>query len=152
MTQHDSTVRDRSNEATITPPEKASQTRRPSPANPEPSRAPSSPPEDTQALSQFVYPPRNYADEVEDEAAEGVWGYLIPLDDKARTVLVLRKRDSCEGPRSNDSKPKSGRGEQVKKTGNGRKNGHSPGGYLVGRHPECGRRSDILLYIVKVVY
>ena len=152
MTQHDSTVRDRSNEATITPPEKASQTRRPSPANPEPSRAPSSPPEDTQALSQFVYPPRNYADEVEDEAAEGVWGYLIPLDDKARTVLVLRKRDSCEGPRSNVAKPKCDKDEQGKKTGNGRKNGHSPGGYLVGRHPECGRRPDIILYVAKFVY
>lgn len=89
---------------------------------------------------------------MEDEAAEGVWGYLIPLDDKVRTALVLRERDSCEGPRSNVAKPKCDKDEQGKKTGNGRKNGHSPGGYLVGRHPECGRRPDIILYVAKVVY
>lgn len=70
---------------------------------------------DTQALSQFVYPPRAFADEVEDEAAEGVWGYLFRLDSKVHDVLVLRRRENCgdeQGP---------------------------PGGYLIGRHPECGK-------------
>ena len=57
----------------------------------------SSPPGDTQALSQFVYPPRAFADDVEDEAAEGVWGYLIPLDDTVGQSLVLKKRNNCEG-------------------------------------------------------
>jgi len=87
-------------------------------------------PEDTQAFSQFVYPPRAFADEVEDEKAEGVWGYLIPLDDAVQSALPLTKRDSCEGPRNKGDK---GQGR------NGKKGICRPGGYLIGRHPECGR-------------
>ncbi|KAG9619954.1 hypothetical protein KCU98_g20734, partial [Aureobasidium melanogenum] len=37
-----------------------------------------SPPSDTQPYSQFL-PPPPISYEVEDEEAEGVWGYLVPL-------------------------------------------------------------------------
>lgn len=76
-------------------------------------------------------------DEVEDEAAEGVWGYLIPLNDKVKHALVLRKRDGCGGR----GKAEPGKGALRPAEDSKDKNGHnhgSPNGYLVGRHPECG--------------
>ncbi|KAL2834518.1 cytochrome P450 [Aspergillus cavernicola] len=145
LTHHDSTATDIRKEVTATPP---SQARLRSPSNSDSYQQLSSPPGDTQALSQFVYPPRAFADEVEDEAAEGVWGYLIPLDDKVRDALVFRKRDGCEDGTPPNSKPKSKKGSQntskdsvVKQPSNRR-----PGGYLVGRHPEC----DLVLHIPTV--
>jgi serine/threonine-protein kinase Chk2 len=107
----------------------------------------SSPPGDTQALSQFVYPPRALADEVEDEAAEGVWGYLIPLDARFGSALVLKKRDTCISPASQAINHRNG----TSKTKRHRRNDtlgrakesitvqDSPGGYLIGRHSECGK-------------
>jgi serine/threonine-protein kinase Chk2 len=71
---------------------------------------------------------------VEDESAEGVWGYLIPLDDKVSGAFVLKKRDACAG-RDEASKGKSTKRSLARKQGNNR----APGGYLVGRHPECGQ-------------
>lgn len=111
----------------------------------------SSQPGDTQALSQFVYPPRAFADDVEDEAAEGVWGYLIPLDDKSGNALVMKKRNSCESgscaqttreatsspSRSSKKQPKTS-----KKTESTKSSAYPPGGYLIGRHPECGRSTS----------
>lgn len=96
-----------------------------------------SPPGDTQALSQFVYPPRAFADDVEDEAAEGVWGYLIPLDDKVRDALVFRKRDGCDAKptKERSSKERKSKESSAKQAANRR-----PGGYLIGRHPECGKQ------------
>ncbi|XHG05206.1 hypothetical protein AWENTII_008452 [Aspergillus wentii] len=128
-----------------TPQRSSSQGRPQTPSDQELPQTFSSPPGDTQALSQFVYPPRAFADEVEDEAAEGVWGYLIPLDDKAPKALVLRKRDSCDNHKNDNSNPKSTKGTQRQGRVSGNKNGYSqlPGGYLVGRHPEC----DLLLNI-----
>lgn len=111
-------------------------------SNVEQLKAGSSPPGDTQALSQFVYPPRAFADEVENEAAEGVWGYLIPLDDKVRDALVLRKRHSCDARKNGDSKAqpsKESQHSQDKSPISRQRPNRSPGGYLVGRHPECGR-------------
>ncbi|RAL15684.1 cytochrome P450 [Aspergillus homomorphus CBS 101889] len=107
-----------------------------------------SPPHDTQALSQFVYPPRAFADEVDDEAAEGVWGYLIPLDDKVTAALVLRKRNGCESRKSESHGGKSGKEEHRKHPESTNKQGSSqrPGGYLIGRHREC----DLLLNIPTV--
>ncbi|KAL2837514.1 cytochrome P450 [Aspergillus pseudoustus] len=134
LTHHDSTATDVRKDVTATPP---SQARRRSPSDSDIYQALSSPPGDTQALSQFVYPPRAFADDVEDEAAEGVWGYLIPLDDKVRDSLVLRKRDSCE----DGSIKKSA--QKTSKTPSRR-----PGGYLVGRHPECDL--DLVLTIPTV--
>ncbi|KAL5335244.1 cytochrome P450 [Aspergillus crustosus] len=136
LTHLDSTATDLRKEITATPPIQA---RLQSPSDSENIyQSLSSPPGDTQALSQFVYPPRAFADEVEDEAAEGVWGYLIPLDDKVQDALVLRKRDSCEDePSSSKSKPKKASQKQGKDYTTKQVPGRRPGGYLVGRHPEC---------------
>jgi len=129
VTRQSSTVTDARNETTATPIDEASQDRDQTPISSEPLE--DTQPEDTQAFSQFVYPPRAFAGEVEDENAEGVWGYLIPLDDAVQNALSLTKRDSCEGPRN--------KGNKGKDSGNGKKGSHRPGGYLIGRHPECGR-------------
>lgn len=133
LTHGRSTAPDIQNEVTATPPRSPNHARGQSPIHAELSQGRSSPPGDTQALSQFVYPPRAFADEVEDEDAEGVWGYLMPLDDKVDGAFVLKKRDGCAG-RDDTTDEKSGKRTPVRKQGNGR----APGGYLVGRHPECG--------------
>ncbi|OJJ81110.1 CAMK family serine/threonine-protein kinase [Aspergillus glaucus CBS 516.65] len=135
VTRQSSTVTDARNETTATPTDEASQIRDQTPVNSEPLE--DTQPEDTQAFSQFVYPPRAFADEVEDEDAEGVWGYLIPLDDTVHSALPLTKRDSCQGPRNSGDKGHDKDSESEKK-GSCR-----PGGYLIGRHPEC----DVLLEI-----
>jgi serine/threonine-protein kinase Chk2 len=96
------------------------------------------------------------SDEVKDEVEEGVWGYLLPLDQKYGKSLVLRRRNAC---------PKPDGIEEVGKYGGNRKNkndenkndeakvfekgeeayeqmqlkGTASGGYLIGRHPECGK-------------
>lgn len=134
VTHGHSTATDIRNEVTATPPESPSRARQQSPTTAGFSQGLSSPPGDTQALSQFVYPPRAYADEVEDEGAEGVWGYLIPLDDTVSGAFVLKKRDGCAG-RDESTQDKSGKKAQARKQGNSR----APGGYLIGRHPECGQ-------------
>ncbi|CAG8168574.1 unnamed protein product [Penicillium olsonii] len=130
-----STTPEARKDVTVTPPE--------SPHQP-PSQLGSSqngsspPPEDTQALSQFVYPPRAFADEVEDEDAEGVWGYLLALDEKGNGPLVLRKRDGCH----KTCDLNSDKGNDDKKPQPSKK-AQSPGGFLVGRHPECDRVLEI---------
>ncbi|KAE8394777.1 serine/threonine protein kinase chk2 [Aspergillus alliaceus] len=138
LTQQNSTATDIRKEVT-TSPDNSSQIRHHTPLNSDTLQTCSSPPGDTQALSQFVYPPRAFADEVEDETAEGVWGYLIPLDEKVRKPLVLRKRDSCGDHTDVKSKGKSGKGPQRQDKSSGSKQAKSqpPGGYLIGRHPEC---------------
>ncbi len=111
----------------------------------------SSPPNDTQALSQFVYPPSDLAPEVKDEEAEGVWGYLVPLNNRFGDTLVLRRRATCpkevNTSESAKGKRKKGKGKgaavaQSKKVETSEKeqgNNLATGGYLIGRHPECGR-------------
>ncbi|KAH2188860.1 hypothetical protein KXV88_008981 [Aspergillus fumigatus] len=136
LTELDSTATDVRNEVTATPPDSPSQAL----STVEQLKACSSPPGDTQALSQFVYPPRAFADEVEDEAAEGVWGYLIPLDDKVRDALVLKKRHSCDARKNGDLKTqpsKESQNSQAKSPISRQRSNRPPGGYLVGRHPEC---------------
>jgi len=91
---------------------------------------------DTQALSQFVYPPREYGSGTEDENAEDVWGYLLPLDDKVDSVLCLKTRDT---PQTNNSI----KGKDISETGT-----RQHGGYLVGRHPECGKDFSVLFIAV----
>lgn len=116
------------NELTVTPPESPRDSHQQISSQSELSHATSSQPalEDTQALSQFVYPPRAFADDVKDEDAEGVWGYLLPLDENGNGPLVLRKRDDD---------PAKAKGKKAQKS----KSAKSPGGFLVGRHPECGK-------------
>lgn len=111
----------------------------------------SSPPQDTQAFSQFVYPTTALSDEVKDETEEGVWGYLLPLDQKFGKSLVLRKRNACPLPDGMANFGKDG-GSRQSKDGKSKDfakeeaafeqtklDGIASGGYLIGRHPECGR-------------
>ncbi|KAH8815205.1 kinase-like domain-containing protein [Xylogone sp. PMI_703] len=104
----------------------------------------SSPPQDTQAFSQFAYPPSDVFADVKDEVAEGVWGYLLPLDLKYGKSLVLKKRNNCtsEGDKSqgkDDSKKTKSKGKNQSKEEDlqKKKGGISSGRYLIGRHPEC---------------
>lgn len=143
-------------EATVTPPEgRPSQIQHRSPASSPRTHGLSSPPSDTQVFSQFVYPPKALANDVEDEEAEGVWGYLIPLDNKFGDTLVLRKRTSCPAPsepleigRKTVSRSKRGKGKDnlVKNEedyeSTKQRKGFPANGYLIGRHPECGMRPD----------
>ncbi|KAJ5674848.1 serine/threonine-protein kinase chk2 (cds1) [Penicillium maclennaniae] len=116
LTDARSTATDIPNEVTATPPDSPSHHRQQSPTHVNFSQGLSSPPGDTQALSQFVYPPRAFADEVEDESGEGVWGYLIPLDDKVSAAFVLKKRDGCSG-RDELSKDKANKRNLARKQG-----------------------------------
>lgn len=141
-------------DGTATPP-----SQRPNPfAHPRPdanSQIPglSSPPSDTQAYSQFVYPPRGLSHEVKDEDGEGVWGYLLPLDSMAGETLVLRVRAACPAPTTSKSKKMVGteklhhkelkrEEERYEET---KIDGVAAGGYLFGRHPECGRYPLVIL-------
>ena len=113
----------------------------------------SSPPSDTQALSQYYVPPKSLSYEVEDEEAEGVWGYLVPIDRVFGDTLVLRARAACPAPypskgfgtgraRNGQKKnPKNFVKEEIDYESNKRALGFPSGGYLIGRHPECGKSS-----------
>lgn len=109
------------------------------------SQALSSPPQDTQPLSQFIDRHPALSDDVVDELKEGVWGYLVPLDPKyGDKPLVLKKRVAC--PVSDavepsvdgavqDKESSAAKGEEAyEKT---KVKGVAAGGYLIGRHPEC---------------
>lgn len=69
---------------------------------------------------QYVEPKRPFSDE--DEIKQGVWGYLHPCNERyGERCVVLRKRDRVL-PEDNGGFPHS-----------------RPEGYLIGRHPECGK-------------
>jgi serine/threonine-protein kinase CHEK2 len=95
----------------------------------------SSPPQDTQAFSQFPNVPSAFG-EVENEAEEGVWGYLIPLDQKYGKSLVLSKHNTCP----NETEQDGSKSEETPRT---KAKAAAAGGYLIGRHPECGKLSSI---------
>ncbi|RFU24493.1 hypothetical protein B7463_g11844, partial [Scytalidium lignicola] len=105
----------------------------------------SSPPQDTQAFSQFIYPPSDVFADDKDEVAEGVWGYLLPLDLKYGKSLVLKKRSDCSseepktgGKDGGDKRTKSkGKNQTKEEETPTKKGGISSGRYLIGRHPEC---------------
>jgi len=119
----------------------------------------SSPPLDTQPtqpFSQFIYPPKSLSIDVEDEEAEGVWGYLMPLDNIFGETLVLKKRSACPAPfpgsgfgAGSDERGKQGGNqgcgsinfvaEELEYEKNKQNLGFPAGGYLIGRHPECGK-------------
>ncbi len=145
-------------EATATPPEgRPSQLHHRQDPVP-PGDALSSPPQDTQAFSQFVYPTSALSEEVNDEAEEGVWGYLLPVDQKYGKSLVLKKRSAC--PLA-DSLSKPGKDVEKSKDVKGGKDykkeeeafektklkGIASGGYLIGRHPECGKSNLPILWV-----
>ena len=86
------------------------------------------------------------SEEVGDEAKEGVWGYLLPLDPKyGDKPLVLKKRNACPAPDAeeadqnsdgSDDKPAAVKAEEAYEAT--KIKGIASGGYLIGRHPECG--------------
>ena len=105
----------------------------------------SSPPQDTQAFSQIPHPSNALSDEVVDETEEGVWGYLIPTDLKYGRSLVLKKRNACPLPSGLPNfgeDNKNGKGKDFAKEEEAYEHtkfkGVASGGYLIGRHPECG--------------
>lgn len=115
------------------------------------SQALSSPPQDTQPLSQFVDRHPALSEDIDDEEKEGVWGYLVPLDPKyGDKPLVLKKRTACPMPdtvkQANSNLDKSDKTEKGKSNALKeeeafeKKNPKSlSGGYLIGRHAECGK-------------
>lgn len=132
-------------EATATPPEG-----RPSQIHHRPDLVEagfSSPPQETQAFSQFIFP-TGLSEEVNDEVEEGVWGYLHPLDPQYGKTLVLKKRNACPLPdttktkKANKGKAKTPQKEEENYEDTKIK-GVVSGGYLIGRHPECGRLRDL---------
>jgi serine/threonine-protein kinase Chk2 len=111
----------------------------------------SSPPQETQAFpSQTVDPDQPLSDEVEDEVKEGVWGYLTPLDPRyGDRVIVLRKRAACH---ESDTVAEEIASKQNHRNGRrggplgqetaleqSKKKGIPAGGFLIGRHAECGK-------------
>lgn len=98
-----------------------------------------------------MYPTDALSDEVKDEAEEGVWGYLLPLDQKYGKTLVMRRRSACavpdgmenSGKSCGDRQSKNGKGKDFNKEGDAYEDTKSKsvasGGYLIGRHPECGK-------------
>ncbi|KZL84027.1 serine threonine-protein kinase chk2 [Colletotrichum incanum] len=107
----------------------------------------SSPPQDTQAFSQYPQETKDaLSDEVEDEVKEGVWGYLFPLDTKYGKVVVMKKRAACPLPDTveaakelagKDQKGKSTLQKEEEAYERTKVKGVASGGYLIGRHPEC---------------
>ena len=113
----------------------------------------SSPPQDTQILSQFVYPPRDLGEDIEDED-EGTWGFLIPVDPNYGHRLKMMRRAFCPAPikplEINRDSTKSRKVSQPNELVNAEdeyekekaNTGFPAGGYLLGRHPECDMRLD----------
>ncbi|KAI8414851.1 hypothetical protein FOFC_04470 [Fusarium oxysporum] len=110
----------------------------------------SSPPQDTQPLSQFVDRHPAISDDIEDEIREGVWGYLVPLDPKyGDKPIVLKKRSACPLPDTVADSAKQDNKHHTNENGKSaamkdeeafekkKEKGVSSGGYLIGRHPEC---------------
>ena len=94
-----------------------------------------------------MYPPVNRTYAVEDEEGEEVWGYLVPMDDDSGNVMVLKRREGCpvaptmvgrtngrEKVSKGEYKDQEEHYEHEKK-----ENGVPAGGYLIGRHRECGK-------------
>ena len=88
---------------------------------------------------------------MDDEESEGVWGYLVGVDPIFGEPLVCRARAVCPAPFPNSD---FGRGtkhrgkaqkdkvnyvnEEKQYEAEKRLKGFPAGGYLIGRHIECG--------------
>lgn len=107
----------------------------------------SSPPQDTQAFSQVAVDLNEpYSKDVKDETKEGVWGYLFPLNTAyGGKCVVMKQRAACPLPDTvEDIVPKKKKGkktlvEEEQDFDKKKVSGVPSGGYLIGRHPECGR-------------
>ena len=124
------------------------------PGSSPPARAVASPPaaaDNTQPFSQFVLPSQSLSRDVLDEEREGVWGYLMPGDQHFGETLVLRKRSACARPGAAGEFGRGGKAREEGRTSlesyeaeeeryeEAKRRGTPSGGYLIGRHPECGR-------------
>lgn len=82
------------------------------------------------------------SDEVEDEVKEGVWGYLFPLDTRYGRCVVMKKRSTCPKPDTvagvKTVRKTTNALQQEDNFENTKVKGVPSGGYLIGRHPECG--------------
>jgi serine/threonine-protein kinase Chk2 len=148
LTHLESTTTERIKEGTVTPPSPVSLTRRHPPSPPDQNNSPPFPgygdTQKTQPFSQVIYPPPGFSYEVEDEEAEGVWGYLVPLDSKSGqyNTLVLKDRHAC----TKAVGAATGTGNVTTRQDQAQEGEHLEGkpknrpsqGYLIGRHPECG--------------
>ncbi|KAL8836367.1 MAG: hypothetical protein Q9170_002940 [Blastenia crenularia] len=154
LTHRESTATEDYKEATASPTEgRPSQINHRSPISSPPlvSQGLSSPPSDTQPFSQFVYPPTAFSLDVADEEAEGVWGYLVPIDSIFGNTLILKKRTACPAPfpgssfgqgseaRAKECSTRNYNDEEKEYEKIKREVGFPSGGYLIGRHPECDR-------------
>ncbi len=106
----------------------------------------SSPPQDTQAFSQQDIDPNAPLVEGVDELKDGVWGYLLPLDTRfVRAPVVLKKNRTCPPPASSPEPATTAKnGAKGNRRASGKAEGQRDtslfaGGYVIGRHPECGR-------------
>lgn len=161
LTHQESTATEEYKELTASPPEGSlNQIRRRTPPLSSPIRPSqlSSPPADTQAFSQFITPSKSISHEVDDEEAEGVWGYLVPLDNVFGETIVCRARAACPAPYPNSDfgkgTTKRGKGqigelsygdEEMSYEKDKRVLGFPSGGYLIGRHPECGMQACVCM-------
>ena len=112
----------------------------------------SSPIADTQPFSQFIYPPQDLADDLDEEDAEGTWGFLFPVNPEHGRRLALRKRSSCPIPRPPLQTSRPGVEIKAKKTlakdeetyeKQEAEHGSPASGYLIGRNQECDLIVDI---------
>ncbi|KAK4936368.1 serine/threonine protein kinase [Elasticomyces elasticus] len=153
LTNHESTATEPNyKEQTATPPEgRPSQIRHVTPLSSPQLNALSSPPQDTQILSQFVYPPRDIERDLDDD--DGNWGYLFPLKETGHR-LIMKRRAFCPAPsnpleisRTTVKSKKKGKKQleedEVQYEEDKRIEGFPAGGYLIGRHPECDMVLDI---------
>ncbi|KAL8675344.1 MAG: hypothetical protein Q9168_000301 [Polycauliona sp. 1 TL-2023] len=157
LTHQESTATEEYKEATASPVEgRPSQINHRSPASSPALNGLSSPPDDTQPFSQFVYPPTAFSLTVEDEEEEGVWGYLVPIDSIFGSTLIMKKRTACPAPYPEQSFGQGSESRSIGRCGNKSYNeeekdyektkrevGFPAGGYLMGRHPECDRVLEI---------
>ncbi|KFX95425.1 hypothetical protein V490_03895 [Pseudogymnoascus sp. VKM F-3557] len=137
ITHQDSTDSNQAyKEVTATPPGgRPNQLRHRTPdRSPELASVLSSPPQDTQAFSQYTNPKAALSEYVKDEEKEGVWGYLLPLNAEYKQPLIMRKRSACPKPPPLD---KLGEASDQGLTKEDKADAQSSGGYLIGRHPEC---------------
>ena len=152
LTNQESTATEVAKEQTLSPSQhQPSQYRQNTP--PFSSQHLSSPPQDTQSLSQFVYPPRNAEPDLEDD--DGTWGYLFPMNQAHGQRLTLRRRAFCPAPikpleigratvKSTKRQKKDGLIQAEESYEQGKQSlGFPAGGYLIGRHPECDLIVDI---------
>lgn len=150
LTHQDSTSTERDYVAgTVTPPNKGSKPPSQQLFSPPHHRASSPSQRDQSDTLPFSQATQLYSNsyEVEDEEGQGVWGYLVPIDPGLGKALVLRKRTACPLP-SRSTKIQADRPvpkdyyvnqEKEFQKEKAEDDEKAPsGGYLVGRHQECG--------------